>query len=173
MPQTKVQAETTEQDQQAIRQSVRELCRDFPDAYWRKIDKAAEYPEEFVNVLTKSGYLAALIPEEFGGAGMGECTNGIGHLFERAGTIGKLGDKCKKPLAGHVGIAHEAGGAGLFEGFSVARLVIVGGEGEGHEDRRPGGGGDRNERSERGAAGAVASGRTQVGGVGAGEGGLS
>ena len=64
-------AETTEQDRQAIRQSVRELCKDFPDPYWRKVDKAEEYPEEFVKVLTKSGYLAALIPEEYGGAGMG------------------------------------------------------------------------------------------------------
>ena len=64
-------AQTTEQDRQAIRQSVRELCKDFPDPYWRKVDKAEEYPEEFVKVLTKSGYLAALIPEEYGGAGMG------------------------------------------------------------------------------------------------------
>ena len=66
-----LQAEINAQDQQAIRQSVRELCRDFPDAYWRKIDKAEEYPEEFVKAVTKSGYLAALIPEEYGGAGMG------------------------------------------------------------------------------------------------------
>ena len=71
MPEPELQAETSEQERQAIRQSVRELCRDFPDAYWRKIDKAEEYPEEFVKVVTKSGYLAALIPEEYGGAGMG------------------------------------------------------------------------------------------------------
>ena len=66
-----LQTETTEQDREAIRQSVRELCNDFPDVYWRKVDKNEEYPEEFVKVLTKSGYLAALIPEEYGGAGMG------------------------------------------------------------------------------------------------------
>jgi len=71
MPEPELEAETTAQDQQAIRQSVRELCRDFPDAYWRKVDKAEEYPEEFVKAVTKSGYLAALIPEEYGGAGMG------------------------------------------------------------------------------------------------------
>ena len=71
MPGPELQAETSEQERQAIRQSVRELCRDFPDAYWRKIDKAEAYPEEFVKVVTKSGYLAALIPEEYGGAGMG------------------------------------------------------------------------------------------------------
>ena len=71
MREPELQAETSEQERQAIRQSVRELCKEFPDAYWRKIDKAEAYPEEFVKVLTKSGYLAALIPEEYGGAGMG------------------------------------------------------------------------------------------------------
>ena len=71
MPKPEVQAETTAQDQQAIRQSVRELCRDFPDTYWREVDKSEEYPEAFVKAVTRSGYLAALIPEEYGGAGMG------------------------------------------------------------------------------------------------------
>ena len=71
MPESELQAETTAQDQQAIRKSVRELCSDFPDAYWRKVDKAEEYPEAFVKAVTESGYLAALIPEEYGGAGMG------------------------------------------------------------------------------------------------------
>jgi len=71
MPEPELQTETTAQDQQAIRQSVRELCRDFPDAYWRKVDKNEEYPEAFVKAVTDSGYLAALIPEEYGGAGMG------------------------------------------------------------------------------------------------------
>ncbi|HXP88627.1 MAG TPA: acyl-CoA dehydrogenase family protein [Bryobacteraceae bacterium] len=71
MPEPELQTETTAQDQQAIRQSVRELCRDFPDAYWRKVDKGEEYPEAFVKAVTQSGYLAALIPEEYGGAGMG------------------------------------------------------------------------------------------------------
>jgi acyl-CoA dehydrogenase len=50
---------------------VRQLCRDFPDAYWRDVDKKEEYPLAFVEALTKSGYLAALIPEEYGGAGLG------------------------------------------------------------------------------------------------------
>ncbi len=59
------------EEQRAIRDSVRELCRDFPDTYWRKVDKNEEYPEAFVEALTRSGYLAALIPEEYGGAGLG------------------------------------------------------------------------------------------------------
>jgi acyl-CoA dehydrogenase len=59
------------EDRQAIRDSVRTLCRDFPDTYWREVDKKEEYPQAFVDALTKSGYLAALIPEEYGGAGLG------------------------------------------------------------------------------------------------------
>ncbi|HLI30237.1 MAG TPA: acyl-CoA dehydrogenase family protein [Terriglobia bacterium] len=54
-----------------IRSSVRELCRAFPDAYWRELDAKHAYPEEFVQALTKSGYLATLIPEQYGGAGLG------------------------------------------------------------------------------------------------------
>ncbi len=54
-----------------IRRAVRELCRSFPDAYWRELDVERGYPEEFVQALTKSGYLATLIPEEYGGAGLG------------------------------------------------------------------------------------------------------
>ena len=62
---------STMEERQAIRESVRELCRDFPDAYWRAVDKKEDYPLAFVEALTKSGYLAALIPEEYGGAGLG------------------------------------------------------------------------------------------------------
>jgi|TARA_B100000678_G_scaffold268766_1_gene255338 acyl-CoA dehydrogenase len=50
---------------------VRELCSRFPDAYWRKLDAQEAYPEEFVKALTEAGYLAALIPEELGGSGLG------------------------------------------------------------------------------------------------------
>ena len=62
---------STKEERQAIRESIRELCRDFPDAYWREVDKKEEYPLAFVEALTKSGYLAALIPEEYGGASLG------------------------------------------------------------------------------------------------------
>jgi acyl-CoA dehydrogenase len=56
---------------QAIREQVRRLCKKFPDEYWRKVDKAEEYPDAFVKALTASGYLAALIPEAYGGSGLG------------------------------------------------------------------------------------------------------
>jgi acyl-CoA dehydrogenase len=54
-----------------LRSGVRDLCKGFPDAYWRDLDARREYPEAFVRALTEAGYLAALIPEEFGGSGLG------------------------------------------------------------------------------------------------------
>jgi len=56
---------------QDIRDGVRALCEAFPDAYFRKIDEARGYPEAFVEALTKAGWLAALIPQEYGGSGLG------------------------------------------------------------------------------------------------------
>jgi len=60
---------TTEQQQ--IREEIKRICREFPDAYWRDIDKKKEYPEAFVRKLSELGWLAALIPEEYGGTGLG------------------------------------------------------------------------------------------------------
>ena len=54
----------------AIREEVAKLCAGFPGEYWRKLDETRSYPTEFVQALTKSGYLAALVPEEYGGAGL-------------------------------------------------------------------------------------------------------
>jgi acyl-CoA dehydrogenase len=54
-----------------IREPVRALCARYTGEYWRKLDEAREYPEEFVAALTKAGWLAALIPAEYGGAGLG------------------------------------------------------------------------------------------------------
>ena len=53
-----------------IREEVRKLCARFPGEYWRKLDQERAYPSEFVRALTEAGYLAALIPEEYGGAGL-------------------------------------------------------------------------------------------------------
>jgi acyl-CoA dehydrogenase len=57
--------------QTALRNRIRELCAKYPDEYWRKVDRERAYPEEFINALTEAGYLAALIPEEYDGAGLG------------------------------------------------------------------------------------------------------
>jgi acyl-CoA dehydrogenase len=53
-----------------IRQAVRALCAGFPGEYWRNLDRERAYPTEFVNALTEAGFLAALIPEEYGGSGL-------------------------------------------------------------------------------------------------------
>jgi len=62
----------TEPDQYAdIREGVRALCAKFPGEYWRALDRERAYPKDFVGALTEAGYLAALIPEEYGGSGLG------------------------------------------------------------------------------------------------------
>jgi acyl-CoA dehydrogenase len=58
------------EDYPEIRASVRRICADFPGAYWRDLDEHEAYPTEFVRALTAAGYLAVLIPEEYGGAGL-------------------------------------------------------------------------------------------------------
>jgi acyl-CoA dehydrogenase len=55
----------------SIRAAVRELCKQFPGTYWREIDKENAYPSAFIRALTDAGWLSALIPEEYGGAGLG------------------------------------------------------------------------------------------------------
>nr|WP_300315819.1 acyl-CoA dehydrogenase family protein [Halomonas sp.] len=55
----------------AIRDGVRSLCANFDDAYWRQVDEEKGFPEAFVNALTEAGWLAAMIPEEYGGSGLG------------------------------------------------------------------------------------------------------
>ncbi|MBN9451204.1 MAG: acyl-CoA/acyl-ACP dehydrogenase [Bosea sp.] len=57
-------------DHSEIRDAVAKLCADYPGEYWRKLDREMDYPTEFVTALTESGFLSALIPEEYGGAGL-------------------------------------------------------------------------------------------------------
>ena len=61
----------TRDDHAEIREEVRKLCGRFPGEYWRKLDEVRGYPTEFVTALTESGYLSVLIPEEYGGSGLG------------------------------------------------------------------------------------------------------
>jgi len=58
---------------QDIRDGVRSICAEFPDEYHRRIDTERGYPEEFVDALTKAGWMAALVPEKYGGSGLGLC----------------------------------------------------------------------------------------------------
>ena len=58
-------------DYQDIREGVRALCAQFPAEYHRKVDEERGYPDEFVEALTREGWMAALIPEAYGGSGLG------------------------------------------------------------------------------------------------------
>ena len=58
-------------DQKALKAAVYELCKQYPPEYWRDLDAKREYPDALVNDLTKAGYLGVLIPQEYGGAGLG------------------------------------------------------------------------------------------------------
>src|SRR2546422_6970399 len=60
-------------EQRALRAGVLEICRRYPGEYWRELDARREYPEKFVNELTQAGYLAALIPQEYGEIGRASC----------------------------------------------------------------------------------------------------
>ncbi|MCE0763225.1 acyl-CoA/acyl-ACP dehydrogenase [Pseudonocardia kujensis] len=66
---------TTTTDRTELRRDLRalidQICTDYPDAYWREVDEARRYPEEFVDALTGTGCLGALVPEEYGGLGLG------------------------------------------------------------------------------------------------------
>ncbi len=66
-----VAAVTPRDDHAEIREEVRKLCARFPGEYWRKLDEVRAYPTEFVTALTEAGYLSVLIPEEYGGSGLG------------------------------------------------------------------------------------------------------
>ena len=59
------------EEHDAIRAAIRELCVAYPDAYWRDLDRTHAYPTDFVRTLTEAGWLAVLIPTEYGGAGLG------------------------------------------------------------------------------------------------------
>jgi alkylation response protein AidB-like acyl-CoA dehydrogenase len=75
-----------------VREEVRKLCAQFPGEYWRQLDATDTYPTEFVGALTESGYLAALIPEEYGGAGLP--LSGAAAILEEIQRSGCNGGAC-------------------------------------------------------------------------------
>jgi acyl-CoA dehydrogenase len=68
---------TLTDEQRALRAGVAEICKRYPGEYWRQLDRERAYPEAFVTELTRAGYLAALIPQEYGGAGLGIMEGGL------------------------------------------------------------------------------------------------
>jgi alkylation response protein AidB-like acyl-CoA dehydrogenase len=81
-----------DEDVAQIREAVAALCQDFPGEYWRAKDRIREYPSEFVQALTDAGYLAALIPEEYGGSGLGISVAGA--ILEEVQKAGCNGGAC-------------------------------------------------------------------------------
>ncbi len=75
---------------QDIRDAVRDLCARFPDEYFRRVDAERAYPEEFVATLTRAGWMAALIPQEYGGSGLGltEASVILEEINRRGGNAG-------------------------------------------------------------------------------------
>jgi acyl-CoA dehydrogenase len=65
------------EDQKALCRSVRDLCSRYPETYWRELDGKQEYPAAFVKELTDGGFLAAMIPEQYGGMGLGVMEGGL------------------------------------------------------------------------------------------------
>jgi len=80
------------EDHAEIREGVRALCAKFPGEYWRALDRERAYPTEFVKALTQAGYLAALIPEEYGGSGLG--LSGAAAILEEVQASGGNGAAC-------------------------------------------------------------------------------
>ncbi|MGW9331763.1 acyl-CoA dehydrogenase family protein [Bosea sp. NPDC055594] len=78
--------------QQEIREAVRKLCEGFGPDYWLRCDEAGAYPEEFVQAMTDAGWLSALIPEEFGGSGLGVMEGCI--ILEEINRSGGNGAAC-------------------------------------------------------------------------------
>ena len=87
---------------QALREALRDLCSHFPDAYHREVDAGSGYPEAFIDSLTEAGWLAAMIPEAYGGSGLGvaeasvimeeinRCGGNAGHCHGQMYNMGTL-----------------------------------------------------------------------------------
>jgi acyl-CoA dehydrogenase len=82
----------TPTDYREIREEVAKLCGEFPGEYWQKLDREHAYPSEFVQALTQAGYLAALIPEDYGGAGLP--LSGAAAILEEIQRAGGNGGAC-------------------------------------------------------------------------------
>jgi acyl-CoA dehydrogenase len=89
----RTQGDSVDADNHAdIRESVKKLCADFPGSYWRTLDRDRAYPREFVEALTRAGFLGVLIPAEFGGAGLG--LGAAAAILEEVNRSGANGAAC-------------------------------------------------------------------------------
>ncbi len=111
-----------------IRAGVRRLCAEFPGEYWRRLDEKREYPTAFVKALTDAGYLSVLIPEEYGGSGLG--LTAAAAILSLAALLytGLVAFPWPAALALAVWAAWRAGGLrlALFTGLSLAFVLATG-----------------------------------------------
>ena len=83
---------TLTDEQRALKAGVAEICKRYPGEYWRQLDQERAYPEAFVTELTRAGYLGALVPPEYGGAGLGILEGGL--ILETINTCGGNAAAC-------------------------------------------------------------------------------
>jgi alkylation response protein AidB-like acyl-CoA dehydrogenase len=93
--------------QEQIRSEVRALCQRFPCAYWRGLDAERRYPDEFVNAMTEAGWLAVLIPKEYGGGGLGMLEAGL--ILEEVNRSGGNAQPCHAQIYTMGALLHHAG----------------------------------------------------------------
>jgi len=97
-----------------IREAVRKLCARFPGAYWRALDRDRAYPTEFVDALTQAGFLSVLIPEEYGGSGLGLAAGAA--VLEEIHRSGGNGGACHAQMY-TMGVVLRHGSAAQKEAF--------------------------------------------------------
>src|SRR5438132_1656360 len=125
-------------DQRALKAGVAEICKRYPGEYWRELDAKREYPEAFVNELTRTGYLACLIPHEYGGAGLGLREGGL--ILETIHANGGSASACHaqmyimgleiRPLRM---MMNHSTNALFFDDMEIPAASLIGAEGQGFQ----------------------------------------
>src|SRR3546814_11641225 len=101
-------------DYPEIREAVRRLCAGFPGEYWQNLDRERAYPSEFVRALTEAGFLSVLIPEEYGGSGLGLAAAKA--VLEEIPRSGCNGGDCPAPLYTMCTVLKDSDGPRLGKG---------------------------------------------------------
>ena len=115
------------EDYPELRESVRKICERYPGAYWRKLEDEQAYPTEFVEELTQGGFLASLIPEEYGGSGLPLRAAAV--ILEEINALGlhRQPGPCADVHHGHAAAARQRGAeAALSARDRLGRIAPAG-----------------------------------------------